>query len=463
MRKSSLGLEWRLEKMNKKNAKSFVKTIGTILVIIIIISVLLATIFIRTPFRAQISVAQYKMCIQFMACDYNITGSYVIQNESYAYRLRLGSWTANTSKSYPAAFAIVNPQNISLTIRKIEIKGDSIGCLRVYLHKNYTRPCNSSIVQIASSGCEPTGDYQKYYEGSSIEYSTGGWRLGPGLGYTAAGALIYTNGTTSTNASFSKGVWYYNETYNNTANNNTANFVWAEVDIVVPSGAETVNYENAIIIFVECLVTPEPGPEVDFMACDRLGGGYVLTGYTNRSVLFNLGSWMENTSKSFPGAFAIVNTQSVPVRITQIEVLGDASGYLRVYLHKNHTMPCNSSIVAPGTATELTADMQLYYDGSSSILWTGDGGWRLGSGLGYNATGCLTYTNGTGALNATRIAGFPDSNYYFWLYNESAVPGANLAINNTANFVWIEIDVVVPPGASAITISGELIFYFKSA
>ncbi|MDI6708824.1 MAG: hypothetical protein QME47_07065 [Candidatus Thermoplasmatota archaeon] len=455
-------MKWKLNlAAEKENTKKFMKTLVTILVIVIIISVFYGLTFIRFPFQARIGIAQYELSVQFMACDYATTGSLVIQNESYSYRLKLGSWAANTTKTYPAAFAIVNPHNISITIRKLEVKGALSQYVRVYLHKNYTRPCNSSLVTIAASGCEQAGDYQKYYEGYSIEYDgSSAWKLSAGWGYNATKCLTYGNSTSRANASFFENVWFYDESYHNLADNDTANFVWVEVSIAVPSDATEVYTESEIIVIVDCADAPPKGPEIDFMACDRIGGGYVLTGYTNRSVRFNLGEWYANTSRSFPGAFAIVNAQSAAIRIEKIEVIGDGS-YLRIYLHKNRTKPCNSSIVAPGIITETSDDMQLYYDGSTSIAW-GSAGWKLAAGLGYNETNNLIYTNGTYTVNATRIGGFPDANYYFWLYSESAPSNASLANNDTANFVWVEIDVVVPPGASSVSVSGELIFYFRS-
>lgn len=454
--------------------KNKLKIIATVLVIACLIGAFCATMYLRVRLRSEVSIKYYEMGIQYMAMDRNITGDYVLQNDSYAYRLNLSTWGTTTAKTYPAAFAIVNPADRALIISKIEVKGTT-SPLRIYLHKNATLPCDPDAFHDDQGINFEDGatDMQLYYDGTtSIDWGNNGWRLGAGLGYNDTGALMYTDDGTEYNAinatwNSTLGVWTYNSTPlagTNKANNLTANFVWVEIDLIVPGTAETAEYEDEILIHVEVSTAPDEGPMIDFMACDRIGGGYVMYGYTNRSVKFNLDSWRAGANRSFPGAFAIVNTESTTVRVQKIEVTGDTNGYLRVYLHANHTLPCNASIIAPDLDDD--DDRQLYYDGSSSINW-GDNGWRLGAGPGYNqVTKELIYSkDGTeaDAINATRVSGFPDSKYYMWVYNETATMASHFANNLSANFVWVEIDIIVPSDAAEASYSGELQFYFKSA
>jgi hypothetical protein len=455
--------------MDKTKAKKYLKIVLAVLIAFLLVSIFWSTIFVRIKHQAELSIAGYELSVQFMSADYACSGKYLLFNEGGTYRLLLDTFGTNTSKSYPGAFALVNPADFEVIIRKINVESDLGNALVIYLHKNHTRPCNPSLV---APGILCEDELQLYYDrGTSYDYGTAGWKLGEGFGYNTTGNLMYSSdGISTTNATRINDTWIYDEEGNNLAINGTSNFVWVEVSLIIGKDGnfslDLTKYEGEISIELEVEFIPVEGPAIDFMAGDRAPEGhYVLTGYAENRVKFNLGRVYPGEAKSYPCAFAIVNTQSIAVRISKIEVIGDTLNALRIYLHKNHTKPCNAAIVAPGIITETSEDMQLYYDGSSSINW-GTAGWKLGAGLGYNATGNLIYTDdGTSAraINATRVAGFSDSKCYFWTYVETPTKGSNLANNNTANFVWVELDAIIPSGSADAIISGELVFHFMAA
>lgn len=203
---------------------------------------------------------------------------------------------------------------------------------------------------------------------------------------------------------------------------------------------------------------------IQFMAMDRnTTGGYVLRNITYGSTYaykVELNEWVSATNWSSPGAFAIVNTQSIDIRVTKIEVTGDTDGRLRIYLHNHSRRPCNSAIVAPGLSCETTADMQLYYDGSQSFDFD-DYGWQLGAGWGYDATERnLTYTYDGTEGNAVKAKW--NSTLNIWVYNDTVGDTSNTGNNDTANFVWVEVNTVVPEGADDNSYSGNIIVYFKA-
>lgn len=203
---------------------------------------------------------------------------------------------------------------------------------------------------------------------------------------------------------------------------------------------------------------------IQFMSADRnVSSGYVLRNTTYLSTFaykIELSEWVTATNWTSPAAFAIVNTQPTNMTISKIEVTGDTNGYLRVWLHKNMSRPCNSSMMPPDLVCESSADKQIYYDGTQSFNY-GNSGWRLYRGLGYNASiGNLTYTDDGTESHA--INALWNDTLNIWVYNKTIGIGSNLANNDTANFVWVEIEVVVPDGASDNSYSGNLVVYFKA-
>ncbi len=428
--------------------------------VILMISSMWGAIYVSVNTGSSLGISSHIESIQLMAVDYNSSGELVLQKEGGVHRLRLDTWIGGSEKTYPAAFALVNPANRSFNIRSIRLRGNP-KYVNIYLHQNMTRPANSTIVQIPPESCEPEEHKQIYYtNGTSIEYEAGGWLLGPGEGYGEG--LVYKNATQSSTASLVNDVWNYNSAGPLEAENGTANFVWVEINIYPPLDVVSKRYTGPLIIDIDIDYIPSAGQVIDFMAAGRRDGGYVMSRDINASVRFSIDGLKPGMNLSIPDAFAIVNTGGSPVRLTKIEVAGDTNGYLRIYAHKNYTRPCDpdiSNIPLDG----CDPDNQLYYNGTS-LEWN-DNGWVIGSGQGYNETGNLIYTdNGQmdRAVTATRKGGYPGARHYFWVYDENPTTGSNIADNSTANFVWIEISVVIPQDVEETSVDADIIFHFKS-
>ncbi len=425
---------------------------------LLMISSLWGALYISVQTSSSLNVTRHLESIQLMAVDHNPDGDLVLQKEGGVFRLQLDKWVAGSAKTYPAAFALVNPANETFSIRSIRLKGDP-KYINVYLHRNMTRPVNETLVEIPNTYCDD--DAQLYYSnGTSLEYDDG-WVLGPGEGYNGDD-LVYKNATTSASATLSDELWIHNSSGPVEAENGTANFVWVEINIYPPTNVVSQHFSGPLIIEMDIDITPPAGQVIDFMAAGRRDGGYVLTRDINSTIRISLDGLKPGMNLTIPDAFAIVNTAPSQMRLTKIEVTGDTNGYLRIYAHSNYTKPSNASISnIPDEYCDPTA--QLYYNGTS-IDWS-EGGWIIGSGVGYNTTGNLMYTdNGQmdHAINATRKGGYPNARYYFWAYDEDPASGSNFAGNSTANFVWIEISVVVPDGAEDTTVDSTIKFHFSS-
>jgi len=457
-----LGGNMRVLSYNDKSGKKF---LFTFILLFLILSSIWGQIFISVKTSTSLGISKEIESIQLMAVDYNSSGDMVLQKVGSTFKLKLGSWLGGSNKTYPAAFALVNPADRSFSIRSISLRGDPEH-IDIYLHKNMTRPCDPSKVEIPSSSCEKEGDKQLYYTGgSSIEYPSNGWRLSAGSGYNSSGNLIYKNDTSS-NASLRNDMWIYDENGPIEAENGTANFVWVEINISPPLMVSSGHNVGPLIIDIETAVAPSPpGPEINFMAAYKRQGGYVMYRDSTSAVRISLNNLTAGTNVTIPDAFAIVNTAGSDLILSEINISGDPSGYLRVYAHTDNMKPCDPNIVnIPASSCEGPSSRLLYYDGDSNIDW-GDDGWVIGSGLGYNTSGNLIYSdNGkmSNSINATRKAGYPDNRYYYWAYEDDPVKGSNLAVNGTANFVWIEIDIVIPEDSPETNIDSELTFSFKN-
>ncbi|MGC8913232.1 MAG: hypothetical protein ACP5LE_04765 [Thermoplasmata archaeon] len=174
-----------------------------------------------------------------------------------------------------------------------------------------------------------------------------------------------------------------------------------------------------------------------------------LLNNSSGTFLLKLGKWMGGANRSWLCAFGIVNVEPYPIYIMSASVSGDFANWLRIYAHANPNLPADNSTFRPGIVQEKDANFTL--------LWNGDGKgrqstahtyWKLSNATGYVDT-YLGYDNNTsydgGAWpynNATW-----DGNNNLWIYNSTTQHLINdTAPYGIANFVWIEVVLIVPTG-----------------
>jgi hypothetical protein len=252
--------------------------------------------------------------------------------------------------------------------------------------------------------------------------------------------------------------------------------------LICASLIATTQYVRLSVSFIFKIETR--GARVQFIAADTspaVPETYLLDDTDDDGIYeLDLGTWKIKTNKSFPCAFAIVNTELFPIRIYRVKVTGSGIEYLKVYLHKNKDTPCDQELIYKGGITYETigTDPHAYESGDTALLyWNGTRagypysidysttGWVLAAATtgGYVDTTTLYYDDNTAtaALNSASYNNIKN----VWVYEQPATTSndANGLTNDgtsTANFVWVEIDIFYPE--EAISASGTIYFYFMS-
>ncbi|MEM3396648.1 MAG: hypothetical protein QW620_03230 [Thermoplasmata archaeon] len=190
---------------------------------------------------------------------------------------------------------------------------------------------------------------------------------------------------------------------------------------------------------------------------------YVLNNSSGTYTL-HLGNWMGGTKRTWVTAFAIVNVEPYPIRVTSAEVSGEAANWLRIYAHANPTIPVDSSVLPPDIICEQNQNFSLLYNGDGGGRTGGQSYWKLANGTGYVGS-YLGYDNNTSYAggkwpynNATW-----DDNNKLWVFNSSSQHMINdTATWGYANFVWIEIVLIVPTGVETKDYTGTIKFFTES-
>ncbi len=413
-----------------------------------------AQIYVSLNMDAGLGIYEDVESLQLMAVDWNSDGRRVLQREGDVLKVDLGDWVVGTSKTYPAAFAIVNPADKSFTISSVSLAGAPKN-LQIYLHKNMTRPSNAGLVNVDT--IEENQDTMLYYDNGTVyDHGSGGWALGPGSGYSAEDDLIYENETYQATATKVGSVWTYDRGGPREAEEGTANFVWVEMSVTSSDADPAARYKGPMELVIEG--DYEPGPTMTFMGSGRRQGGPVIRSIGGNSIRLSGVDLKEGTTVVIPDAFAIVNAGSGEFRVSKIEVQGDTSEYMRVYLHGDPYAPAGDYGLPFNTDNTNIS----YYDGTDSLDKSSDG-WIIGPGFGYDENTNLIYGKSVDTTTATRTAGYPGAEYNQWMYNENA---NNVAENGISNFVWVEIAYVIPEDAEfpeeGITVDSTITIHLSS-
>jgi len=176
----------------------------------------------------------------------------------------------------------------------------------------------------------------------------------------------------------------------------------------------------------------------------------------NKTWIIKLGNWTVGTNRSYVAVFAVVNEEPFEINLTKIEVVGITrpagegeywiSDFLKIWLHSHPRYWCNPDL-AGDDITETNENKTLMWNGTAS---TG-GYWVLGAG----DSDASTYFNGTNTYSSTW-----NSTYHTWLWDGSE-RGA-YAGNRTADYVWVQMDLMVPDNALNGTYAGEIGFFFEA-
>ena len=158
-----------------------------------------------------------------------------------------------------------------------------------------------------------------------------------------------------------------------------------------------------------------------------------------QDLTIRLGNLTENQNKTYSAAFGIVNEESFPVNISHC-IVGTTVGsdYMKVWLHGR-----------PTKKASLDETSVLIWDqGAVSGIGNGSTAWTLAAG-----------NHHSGNLNGTNVDTVFDNNAHVRYTVETS---QTWATSGSHDFVWVQISIVIPDGASIADPSGSITFHFEA-
>jgi len=200
-------------------------------------------------------------------------------------------------------------------------------------------------------------------------------------------------------------------------------------DIVHPSNADIrfVGFDNA-------------SDEIRLL---RTFSGTNTSGALNLTL--NFGNVSENQNLTYTAAFGIVNEEKFKVNITHVNVNSGEHNqmYLDIWLHNRPNLMATNEQVTNRTH-----------------IWKSEGG--AGSSMGFSNSTCAWILaagdSDPDTLNGT-VTETPWDNQAFVRYTNDT--GA-YAMNETRDYVWVQISINIPDGATVGTYWGQIVFYFEA-
>lgn len=216
------------------------------------------------------------------------------------------------------------------------------------------------------------------------------------------------------------------------------------VMLVVLSMAMATQYVVTEVGYTYSIVHPSDA-DIRFIGFDnssddvrvlRTASGTNTSGSLNLEI--RLGNLSENQNTTYTAAFGIVNEEPFAVNITHV-VLDTDTGvdYMKIWLHGRPDMKA-----ADDETSVLIWDM-----GAVGGIGNGSTAWTLAAGNGHS-----------GNLNGSNVDTVFDNNAHVRYTIEDDAWGSS----GTYDFVWVEISVDIPDGASTASATGNLRFYFES-
>jgi len=208
---------------------------------------------------------------------------------------------------------------------------------------------------------------------------------------------------------------------------------------------------------------------------DITGSGYALNATaTGGTYYLKMGNWLPDTTISFTCGFAVVNNNSLPVRMA-VRVEGNENSYVNITVHANSTQTTNGTLATSFSSTKDTTNETLWGSGGLGSV----NNWDLGPMQGYLDTyemnGTYRGVNDSAVATKDRSYYFTatwDSTDYVYVYdttNAEGYPADGTASNNFgvrqhtgntydtfgSNYVWVEVIVGIPATA---TINNDIDF-----
>lgn len=150
-----------------------------------------------------------------------------------------------------------------------------------------------------------------------------------------------------------------------------------------------------------------------------------------------LGDWMQNSLKNYTAAFGIVNEEGFVVNITHVNVTGTGTDYIDIWLHGDP----DNDVSTDGGDTVKVVDNGVAQFTSSNDVWVlvaGDGNIRT--------------------LDGASITTEWDVTQYVQYTLDNTI-----AVNGTDDYVWVQISIDVPSGATLGDYTGTIFFHYEAS
>lgn len=212
--------------------------------------------------------------------------------------------------------------------------------------------------------------------------------------------------------------------------------------IIVLSMTMATQYATIKGTYSFAIVHPS-NADIRFIGSDNSSGDSmrVLRVVNNNSgsqyVTIDLGSWMPNSQKNYTAAFGIVNEETQKVNITYVNVSGVNASYLDIWLHGNRSTDAWSD---SGAVRVVSGGTAVFSDNSNA--------WVLGAGDANEGTMNLS----------TLTTPWDETSHVRYNTNDTLY-----AINQTSDFVWVQISLNIPTTAPLQTATGTIEFHFKAS
>ncbi len=191
--------------------------------------------------------------IRFIGSD-NTSGGRVLRvdgmNGTSGLKISLGNWSAGTTKTYSAAFGIVNEEDVAVKIMYINVSAVNFTYMKIWLHGDRSANANSTNFDRTTILMFDNGTIMN-------ATNTTAWILAPGDGdpsdmcSNVSNRTLYSSNTTwdnishvrySYNDSIAYGVGMFNRTISN-----ASDFVWVQVAIDIPANVDIAGAHTGTI------------------------------------------------------------------------------------------------------------------------------------------------------------------------------------------------------------------------
>ena len=230
------------------------KRLTIIGVLLLVLNMVIATQYATTKIGYEYYIVHPSDAdIRYIGSD-NTTGGRVLRvsgvNGTSPLKLSFGNWSADTIKTYSAAFGIVNEEDVPLQIKYINVSSANATYLKIWLHGNPDANANST-------SNDPT-TVLMYNNGTIVnDSSTTAWTLAAGnnnasnMCSNVSNRTQYNINTTwdeSAHVRFSidntigYGVGMFGRT-----TSNASDYVWIQIAIDIPEGIDASGYHSGTI------------------------------------------------------------------------------------------------------------------------------------------------------------------------------------------------------------------------